>query len=90
MKRAINKIKTLIERNAIHRKGFCLQDVTLPEVLVHAQEELQELAAAPDDPTEMADLLAILFHYSIQQGWTPEFLQSLIIEKLDLRFKEPT
>jgi hypothetical protein len=86
VKRAFKKIKSLIDKNAQHRKGFRLQEVDLELVLQHARDELDELADAPDDPTEMADLFSVLIHYSIKQGWTVEFLESLLIEKLNSRF----
>lgn len=88
MRKAWNKVQSLIKANAQHRKGFRLQEVKLPFILSQAQFEFDELKEQPDDPTEMADLLGVLFHYSIKQGWTIEFLESLLIEKLDLRFKK--
>lgn len=88
MKRAWSKTESLITSNAKHRKGWRTQEMDLPYLLKHATEELQELVDAPDDPTEMADLLAILFHYAIKQGWTMQFLESLMIEKMNLRFSE--
>jgi hypothetical protein len=88
MKRAWRKIEALIKTNARHRRGFRLQDVELPFVLDQARGEFDELTDAPDDPSEMADLLGVLIHYSIKQGWTMEVLESYLIEKLNQRFSE--
>lgn len=86
MKRAWKKIERLIAQNAEHRKGFRLASVQREFVLLQAGEEFQELVESPDDPYEMADLLGVLIHYAIKQGWTMEFLESLLIEKLGKRF----
>ena len=90
MRRAWKKIESLIRANARHRKGFRLQEVEFPFVLDQAAEEFRELMAAPDDPQEMADLLGVLIHYSIKQGWTIEVLESYLIEKLNERFTKAT
>lgn len=86
MKKAWYKIKSLIHSNATHRKGFRLAEVKPPFILAQALEEFGELMESPDDPVEMADLLGVLIHYSIKQGWTLELLESYLIEKLDMRF----
>ena len=86
MRAAWKKTEKLLKENARHRKGFRLQEVSLEFVLDQLRDELDELVAAKDDPTEMADILCIAFHYCIKQGWTIEFMQSLIIEKLNKRF----
>lgn len=87
MRRIVNKIKSLIRRDAVHnRKNFKLADVTLEFILSQAQAEFDELKDAPDDESEMADLLGILVHYCIKQGWTMDLIESKIIEKLELRF----
>lgn len=76
----------MIAGNFRHRKGFRLKDVDLDFVLSQAVEEFQELRDSPDDPSEMADLFGVLIHYCIKQGWTPELIESLLVEKLNLRF----
>ena len=88
MKRAWRKVESLIRNNAQHRKGFRLQDVKPPFILEQAQGEFNELRDAPDDPTEMADLLGVLIHYSIKQGWTMELLESYMLEKFAIRFEQ--
>lgn len=88
MKRAWHKVEVLIRNNAQHRRGFRLQEIAIPFVLEQAQLEMNELQHAPDDPAEMADLIGVLIHYSIKQGWTPELLESLLIEKLNIRFSK--
>ena len=77
----------MVNRSARHRSGFRLGTIGLSSILDHTAEELQELRNAPDDPSEMADILATLIHYSIMQGWTEDFLEKLMIEKLDVRFE---
>lgn len=80
------KIEGMIKANAKHRKGFRLQEVSLDFVWRQLLDEIDELAQCKDSPEEMADVLAIAIHYCIKQGWTMEFMQLLIIEKLDKRF----
>jgi hypothetical protein len=88
MKRVWKKIDGMIKRNAKHlRKDFKLGEVDFPSMLQHVKDELAELETSPDDPNEMADILGILIHYSIKQGWTMELLEHLLVEKLNLRFK---
>lgn len=87
---AWKKIDRMIKEGYVHnRKHFELDKVKLPFLIGQAVAELKELMDAPDDPQEMADLLGILIHYCIKQGWTREFMQKLIIEKLNLRFDKP-
>lgn len=88
MRKVWSKIELLIKANALHSRGFRLGEVELPFVLSQAEDEFRELKDAPDDPSEMADLLGVLIHYSIKQGWTMEALESYLSEKLDLRFSE--
>ncbi len=90
MKPVFTKIKRMVEEGYVHqRKGFALDKVEFPFMISQVLDEIHELEESPDDPSEMADILAILFHYCIKQGWTPELMQCLITEKLDLRFKKP-
>jgi hypothetical protein len=86
MKKSWNKIKRMIAEGYVHRKGFNLKDVKPRFILQQAEEEFNELKAEPDNPEEMADLLGVLIHYSIKQGWTMEVLENYLMEKLDLRF----
>lgn len=88
MKRAWKAIQRLVEKNAKHRKGFRLQEVTLPFILEQALAELKELQEQPDDPVEMADLLGVLLHYAVKQGWPIELLESYMLEKFKKRFTE--
>lgn len=90
MKKVWDKVERMIRENWQHRSGFKLGEVELPFILTHAQDELDELWAAPDDEQEMADLLATLIHYCIKQGWTMAFMQATIIDKLNMRFKKVT
>lgn len=80
-------VKSLVKANALHKKrGTRLQDASAISILVHAAEELDELRFAPDDIEELADLVAILFHYMVYKGWTPARLDDAIIKKLNERF----
>ena len=89
MRKAWNKIGRMIKDGRyVHRKGFRLSDVELPFVLSQAQDEMDELRQDPDDPEEMADLIGVLIHYCIKQGWTMELIEKYLIEKLDLRFSK--
>lgn len=76
---AWGEVERLIAVNARHRSGVRMGEVSRGVILKHAWDELGELADAPLDPTEMADLLGVLFHYCIQQGWTMEYLASLML-----------
>ena len=81
-------VESLVKVNALHRKrNTRLQDATAESILLHAQEELQELLDAPDDIDELADLVAILMHYMIKKDWTPAQLDDAIVKKLKERFQ---
>lgn len=82
------EITGLIERNAKHRKGFRLQEITPADVLKHALEEINELRDAPEDIDELGDAVACLLHYAIRRGWTLQDLESAIVRKLIKRFPE--
>jgi len=81
------EIKRLIERNAKHRKGFRLREVSDVFVLDQAQDELTELKDEPDDPEELADLIGILMHYAQKKDWSWEMLEMLLMQKLKDRFE---
>lgn len=88
MNRAWRKIDTLVGLNAKHkRKHFKLGEVSPSFILKQAVDELEELIASPIDPYEMADLLAILFHYCIMRGWSMASVENKIIAKLKVRFE---
>jgi hypothetical protein len=70
------------------RKGFTLGEVDLAFIRSHALEEFQELDKSPDNPYEMADLFGVLIHYCIKQKWPMKFLETLLIEKLNIRFRK--
>src|SRR5687767_1887507 len=72
-------VKSLVKANALHTKRLIrLQEATPQTILDHAREELGELEFAPDDIEELADLVAILFHYMVLKGWTPAQLDDAI------------
>lgn len=89
MTNAWNEICRLIDVRAVHRQGFVLADVRPIFILGQAQGELDELKRDPQDPVELADLLGVLFHYAIKQGWTMEQLERLMLDKFKKRFTEP-
>lgn len=86
MKKAWQEIERLIRKNARHRKGFKIGEVQPPFIMGQAFSEFGELLRAPDDPVEMADLLGVLFHYCIKQGWSREQIQRLMLAKFAQRF----
>jgi hypothetical protein len=88
MKNAWKEIERLIKVKAIHRKGFDISEVQPLFILGQAIEEFGELSKDPDDATELADLLGILFHYAIKKGWSMEALEILMLEKFANRFTE--
>ena len=88
MKRAWAEIERLISARSIHRKGFCITDADPHFIIGQAIDEFSELIESPDDPVEMADLLGILFHYCIKQGWTADALEALMLEKFAVRFSD--
>lgn len=90
MQKAWRKIEDMIAANMEHnRKHFRLGDVNPVFVLGQAVGEMKELMDAPDDRDEMADLLGILIHYCIKQGWSMDDIEQAIIDKLDKRFMMP-
>jgi hypothetical protein len=87
MKKVWNEIEKMVASNAVHiRTGVGLQELTERQILEHAQNELNELIQMPEDPTEVADILCCLFHYCQRRNWPQEYIESLMISKLKLRF----
>lgn len=68
------------------RKGYKLGELTTDEVLAYAACEMFELARAPDDVSELADLLGCLFHYAQRKGWSMALIERELMRKLVLRF----
>jgi hypothetical protein len=88
MLRAWVEIERLIRVNARHRRGFRIAEVEPSFILDEALAELQELRDAPCDLTELSDLLGILFHYAIKQGWSIADIEAAMLEKFAIRFTE--
>ena len=94
-------IRQFCDLDAVHRKGFCINDISPSGQLVAALEELTELCKSRKtfsnkpgssehfDLYELADVLSILFHFAQKQGWTMEQVDEAIIEKLLTRFTIP-
>jgi hypothetical protein len=89
MQRAWAEVERLIRANARHRGGVFMGNVPDDTILDHAEGELEELTWAPNDPSELADLLGVLIHYAVKHGWTMEQLEGLMLEKFKARFTEP-
>ena len=81
-----DKVFEMRDRNARHRRGVYMQDMTLQMLIERAREELQELEDNPDDAFEMADVMAILWHYCVIQEWTPSEMLAKMLYKLSVRF----
>jgi hypothetical protein len=88
MQAAYRKIQLLAATGARHRSGFQLTNVTDQFIIQGAINELRELAAAPDDCAELADVFGCLLHYAVKKGWSPELLENNLLKKLAVRFTE--
>ena len=87
MKQAWDAVAAYAAANAKNpRKGYRLGELTTDEILAYAACEMFELARAPGDVSEMADLLGCLFHYAQRRGWSRELIERELIRKLALRF----
>lgn len=88
MKRAWKAIKKLVNKDAKHiKKGKCLSQFNDTQILSHAAEEIVELMAEPDNPEELGDILACLYHYAIKHGWSKDMIEEHILIKLEQRFE---
>lgn len=67
-------------------KGYVLNQMDDEAALKSLSTEIIELAMHPGDPTEMADVLACLFHYAYRHGWSLDFLAQEMAVKLGQRF----
>jgi predicted house-cleaning noncanonical NTP pyrophosphatase (MazG superfamily) len=80
-------INVLILQNAWHiKKNKQIRDFTDEEMLEHLQDEVAELAKAPKDINEAADILVILYHLAIRNGWTLKDLSDAAQKKIVQRF----
>lgn len=89
MIKAWRTIEHLIEKKAVHRSGFEIAEVRPLFIIGRMQGEMKELMNAPDDMSELADLLGVIFHYAIKIGWKYEDIERQLLDKLDLRFTIP-
>lgn len=89
MRNAWSAIDRLIKANATHRKGFKLKDLSTDDAIKHMQDEVEELAAAPDDMMEVLDIMAICIHLLVKSGWSEEEAERALIGKLEKRFTIP-
>lgn len=89
MKLAIERIKFLIQKNATHRDGWRLGDVSAYRMFDNLCDEIEELRnakSADEALDELADVIAILLHYQILRNFTTEEVEARIINKLHARF----
>lgn len=86
-------VSELVARNALHRRGFRLDDVSDVAIVEHVIDEANELRDAINDATdvdalrEAGDVLGALFHLANRRGWTHEMLATAAIGKLRSRFE---
>jgi hypothetical protein len=88
MTNAWAEVRRLIDVNATHRSGVRVGETDDAMILAHAEAELRELVAAPDDPEELADLFGVLIHYAVKHGWSERYIEDLMLAKFRLRFTE--
>lgn len=81
------QIEVLRARNARHRRGWRMQDATVEMAVTDLHREMVELADAPDDMDELADVIVVAFHYAQIQGWTRADLVRAAMDKLAERFE---
>lgn len=81
------EVSALCAANAVHRKGFRLNDVTRGGMLKHLAEEVIELTLV-NDIEEAGDILAILFHLMQRSGWSLDTVGEVARRKLRARFTE--
>lgn len=86
LQKALDKIRALHDSNALHRKGWRMEDIGIEDVLAHLQEEVDELKEEPTDLYELADVMNNLFHIANLNGWSLQDIENAMIEKLELRF----
>jgi Protein of unknown function (DUF550) len=87
MERAWGEVGRLDRVNAVHRKGWRLGDANPVLSLKNAAQELVELAGAPDDITELADLFGCLVVDAVKEGWSSAAVEDALLKKLAARFE---
>lgn len=78
-------IEELIRRQARHRKGFCIADVTPAFVLSQACDEMNELTEN-QCIEELADVFGCLLHYAIKRKWSLGQIEEAMLDKFLIRF----
>ena len=76
--------------NAVHRRtGVSIDALHIDTILGHLEDEVRELIASDDstDLDEMADVLAIAFHYCQRRGWSERQVGRAVIGKLKKRLR---
>ncbi len=89
MDNLIEDIHFLNQVNALHRKGFCLRELSMQNVMDHFLEEAHELAGSPTDISEAGDVLAVFLQICHRNRWTFEAVATAEREKLRQRLTVP-
>jgi hypothetical protein len=84
--RIMELFRKLHETDAVHRRGFTLNETTQIGRLNFVVGEIHELSASPHDIEEMADVLAVLFDYALTEGWTLPQIEEAMIKKVTTRW----
>lgn len=73
---------------ATHIKGFKLGNYPAEDILRYAHLEVDEQMQAPDDISEMADIVCCLVAYCQRKGWDMDKVGLAMRQKLRARFVE--
>ena len=100
MKRVFEDCKYLIEKNALHRKGFRIGEQKPLDHIMYGIGEIGELRQAELDAEiytlvpeqhpahqleELADTINCLAFYAASKGFTPEQIEAECLRKLSIR-----
>lgn len=93
MNKLFSKVTELHARNATHRSGFRLNELSRLEILQHAKQELAELEQSirlgesdSAQRKELGDTLGCLYGVMLLSGWLPDEVERDAILKLTQRF----
>lgn len=95
MRRLFEEVKKIVSANGLHRKGWRVNDLSLPQMFNHAHGELSEMYDAmtpPGEPEEsqkceMGDVLSCMYHMMVRKGWDPDEIEAYAIRKLRMRWE---
>lgn len=86
MQKAWETIELMVREKWRHRKGFRLGEVDGRFIIDNAMGELFELSGDPGNVFELADLIGVLIHYAVHQGWSMDQVEAALLQKLGQRF----